>query len=65
MLYSFGIPEVAIWIIHVIIGLVLLYTGYALLNHKPLGQFLALSLMFLGVLAIMYHSHLMYLNWNK
>jgi len=62
MLYSFGIPGNAIWIMHIIIGFIISYVGYAQLNHQNISQNLSIILIVLGVLAMLYHGHLMYLN---
>lgn len=62
MTYSYGIPGPVIWIMHMIIGLLILYVGYVELNHYRVSQLVALLLIILGVLAILYHGHLYYLN---
>lgn len=66
MLYSFGIPGSVIWTFHIIIGFVLAYIGYMLLNGKEISQPLIISLMVIGTLVILYHSHLFYYyTYNK
>lgn len=64
MEYSFGIPGNAIWLTHIIIGIILTYIGYMALNHQPVGQLQSLFLIMLGLGATFYHSHLMYLNFK-
>jgi len=65
MLYSFEVPGFIIWISHISIGIFLMYVGYMLLNNQSVNQMTTLIVMMLGVLALAYHSHLMYVNWNK
>jgi hypothetical protein len=60
MQYSFGIPGPAIWLTHIIIGLILVYIGYNLLNNKEIGQPLIIGLIVVGTLVILYHAHLFY-----
>lgn len=56
--YHFGIPGTIIWSTHIVMGLFFAYIGYRLLNKQPIGQAEALTLMFLGMLAFLYHAHL-------
>ena len=66
MMYSFGIPGSVVWIIHIFIGLILTYIGYTLLNGKEIGQPFIIGLMVVGVLVMVYHSHLFYYyTFNK
>lgn len=62
MSYSYGMPGVIIWTMHIIIGLLILYVGYASLNHYGISQILALILIILGAMAMLYHGHLMYIG---
>lgn len=62
--YHYGIPGFLIWIFHIIIGLVLFYLGYKIINNQPISQFYALTLIVTGTLAIAYHAHLMFVNMN-
>ncbi len=59
-MYSFGIPGTIIWVTHIIIGIFLAYIGYALLNDRKIAQPFVISLMVIGALVILYHSHLFY-----
>jgi ABC-type transporter Mla maintaining outer membrane lipid asymmetry permease subunit MlaE len=61
MAYSYGVPNEVIWTMHLIIGFVIAYVGYCQLNNYTISQMLALILIITGVLAMMYHGHLMYL----
>jgi hypothetical protein len=62
MAYSYGVPDRYIWIAHIVIGLIITYVGYAQLNHYDISQILAILLIILGVLAMLYHGHLLYLS---
>ncbi len=62
--YSFGIPGNLLWTGHIIMGTLLFYIGYQLLNDNMPKQWIAILLLVLGALAIAYHGHLMYVN-NK
>ena len=62
MAYSYGIPNQAVWTSHIVIGLIIAYVGYSQLNNYNISQLLALLLIILGVLAMLYHGHLMYLG---
>ena len=61
IMYHFGIPGVAIWLFHIIVGLVVAFIGYQILNNKPVPQFIAIIFIVLGSLAVVYHSHIWYL----
>lgn len=58
--YHFGVPAVAVWSSHIIIGLLLLYVGYLLIEGKKVNKWVAITLIVIGVLAILYHAHLWY-----
>lgn len=60
MTYSFGVPAPAVWTSHILIGLFLFYVGYTLYNEGKINRNLVIVLMVLGVLALLYHSHLAY-----
>lgn len=60
MIYSYGIPGKLIWTTHIIIGIILFYIGYNLLNNVPINKNLAILLVILGSLAMLYHAHLFY-----
>ena len=62
--YSFGIPGPLLWTTHIIIGLLLIYIGYTLLNNGKIGQLLTILLIVLGSVALLYHGHLFYYYRN-
>ena len=64
MKYSFGVPSIAIWSVHILTGLYFLWLGYQLTNIpslKPHG----LLLLVLGALMMAYHAHLWYFHKKK
>ena len=69
MEYSFGVPSIAIWIVHILTGLYFLWIGYQLTNVpinivpslKPHG----LLLLVLGALMMTYHAHLWYFHTKE
>lgn len=66
--YSFGVPAVAIYSMHIIVGLYFMYLGYRLTNDdikkesKNEMNMHALILFGLGILMFFYHAHLWYLS---
>ena len=56
--YHFNVPGPVIWIIHIIIGLFLIYIGYNSLKKNQLPDYIHISIIVLGVLAILYHAHI-------
>lgn len=60
--YSFGIPGTFIWALHIIIGIILAYLGYNILNQQPINNNIGILLLIVGASAIFYHSHLWYLH---
>ncbi len=63
MKYSFGVPSIAIWSVHILTGLYFLWLGYQILNIPKLKPH-ALVLIILGAVMILYHFHLWY-YYNK
>lgn len=60
--YSFGLPGLFVWTTHIIIGILLAYVGYNVLNKKPINPNWGILLLILGVMAGLYHTHIWYLN---
>jgi hypothetical protein len=58
--YSFGVPSIAVWTSHLLIGAFLVYIGWKLNKNEPINKNLAIVLIVLGALAILYHAHLAY-----
>lgn len=62
--YHFGVPAIAVWIQHIISGILLLYIGYEGITTGKITKNMSLILIVVGVLAAIYHAHLWYYN-NK
>ena len=60
--YHFGVPAIAIWMQHIVSGLLLLYIGYVGIITGKISKNMSLILIVAGVLAALYHSHLWYYN---
>jgi hypothetical protein len=58
--YHFGVPCSAIWLSHILMGLFFIYLGYLIIEGKKVDKWIAISLVVIGVLAALYHSHLWY-----
>lgn len=56
--YHFGVPGIAVWIQHILSGLLLLYIGYEGVTTGKISRNMSLILIVLGVLAALYHAHL-------
>lgn len=65
MAYHFGIPNVAVWTSHILIGLYLVYVGWVLYEKKRLDKYVPIVLIVLGVLAALYHSHIWYIDFEE
>lgn len=58
--YHFGVPNEFIWVTHILMGLFFIYVGYAILKHWKIQLYIALTVVVLGALGLLYHSHLWY-----
>uniref|UniRef100_A0A6C0BSK9 Uncharacterized protein n=1 Tax=viral metagenome TaxID=1070528 RepID=A0A6C0BSK9_9ZZZZ len=63
--YHFGVPEVAVWMQHIVSGALLLYIGYVGVNTGTISKNMSLILIVVGSLAAIYHAHLWYYNKKK
>lgn len=63
--YHFSVPCIGVWISHILMGIFFSYIGYLLLEGKKVNKWLAISLIVIGILAILYHSHLWYSENKK
>jgi hypothetical protein len=61
-MYSFGVPNILVYLSHIIIGSILMYSGYLALHNNKLSKNLSVLLIVLGVIAALYHGHLWVLN---
>jgi hypothetical protein len=62
--YNFGVPGVVVWAFHILFGIFLIYLSYMFLEGKcnEMNKYVFVLLMCIGVLAILYHSHLWYVH---
>ena len=60
--YHFGVPGVAVWLSHILSGLLLVYVGYMTLNKKSIPQVISIILIVTGCLAGLYHAHIWFIN---
>lgn len=65
MKYHFGVPGIAVWIQHIMSGLLLLYIGYEGLHTGKISKNMSIILVVMGILAGAYHSHIWYYNSKK
>ncbi len=56
--YHYGISGPVIWLSHIIIGLFLTYFGYVSMKNVKLPDYVYISVIVIGVLAILYHTHI-------
>ena len=63
--YKFGVSGVLVWSFHMIIGIFFVYVGYAIFLHKRMPPYISVSVIVLGVLAFLYHTHLWYNSTQK
>jgi len=64
-MYHFGVPAVAVWMQHIVSGLLLFYIGYVGVNTGTISKNMSLILIVVGSLAAIYHAHLWYDNKKK
>jgi hypothetical protein len=60
--YHFGVPEWVVWFSHIVMGAFFVYVGYALVLRQKLPTYVAITVLVLGVLAILYHGHIWILD---
>jgi hypothetical protein len=63
--YNFGVPCTTIWLSHILMGIFFAYVGYLLIEGKKVNKWIAITLIVIGVLASLYHSHLWYSKKNS
>jgi hypothetical protein len=59
MNYHYDVPGIVIWLTHILIGIFFIYTGYQIVQKKPLNQLTGITFIVLGCMAFLYHLHLM------
>jgi hypothetical protein len=58
--YHFGVSNELIWSSHIFMGLFFVYIGYELVMHRKIPEYLALTIVVLGAMGGLYHTHLWY-----
>lgn len=59
--YHFGVPSGLIWIVHIVIGAVLIYSGYMSVKDRPIPEWIGVLYVALGFAVMLYHGHLLLL----
>lgn len=60
--YHYGVPANVVWAFHIVFALFLIYISYLYLENKPINKYFFIFLIAISFTAILYHSHLWYLN---
>ena len=63
--YHFDVPAVLVWVSHIIIGVLLVYIGYLIVEKKPIGKWIGITLIIIGIIAAIYHIHIWYTERKK
>jgi hypothetical protein len=63
--YHFGVPAVAVWISHILIGVLLIYISYLIIEHKSIDKWLGILLFVIGLFGALYHIHIWYVERNE
>ena len=58
--YHFGVPAVLVWLSHILIGLLLIYVAYLIIEGKTVNKWIGILLLLIGVIAALYHVHIWY-----
>ena len=58
--YAFGVPSYVIFLLHLLVGVILLYVGSRLLDGKKINRNIILSLIIMGALSPLYHMHIFF-----
>jgi hypothetical protein len=65
MAFSDNFPQMFVNLFYIIIGFLIMYVGYAELNHYAISQFMALILINMGLITMVYGGYLMYLEYQE
>ena len=60
--YHFDVPAVLVWSSHIIIGLLLIYVAYLIIEGKSVQKWIGILLLVIGVIAALYHAHIWYVE---
>jgi multidrug transporter EmrE-like cation transporter len=63
--YNNDIPCSVIYSSHILMGIFFAYIGYLMIEGKKIDKWISISLVVIGVLALLYHSHLWYSKSKK
>lgn len=63
--YHFGVPAVLVWVSHIIIGALMIYLAYLIIEKKPIDKWVGILVLLIGVIAIIYHAHIWYVERTK
>lgn len=55
--YHFGVPKIAVWLLHIVLGIYFTLLGYSLLDTRRIH---GVVLIVLGALQTLYHAHIWY-----
>lgn len=58
--YHFNVPCSTVWLSHILMGIFFTYIGYLLIEGKKVDKWISISLIVIGVLAVLYHGHIWY-----
>jgi hypothetical protein len=56
--YHYGISGPVIWISHILLGIFLAYFGYVSMKDVKLPDYVYIGVIVIGVLAVLYHTHI-------
>ena len=60
--YHFGVPSLAVWVQHILSGLLLFYIGYIGVSTGTISKNMSIILIIVGLITALYHAHLWYYN---
>jgi uncharacterized membrane protein len=60
--YHFDVPAVLVWISHILIGLLLIYVAYLIIERKSINKWIGILLLVIGLIAAIYHAHIWYVE---
>lgn len=60
--YHFGVPAVLVWSSHILIGILLVYVAYLIIEKKQINKWLGIVLLLIGLIGALYHAHIWYVE---
>jgi hypothetical protein len=58
--YNFCLSGSVVLILHILIGIFLIYFGYVSLKNERLPDFVYIGVIVIGIVAILYNAHIMF-----